>query len=174
MMIINLQKEAEQHMPFLAMRGGLSIQMEDFDTGHSWNLRYRYGSFCFCTIFFSFRDHLVRSLYAGLGTVVYLFSVMRSFSPSSWLVVISIKCFLDGLLSPGVVVFCMGFPLIEDTRVDYWDIVLKGGLSIDSCTLQSSHVVLGLLVILSLHVKQSRVTYDLILKGLHIGSLGAS
>ncbi|KAG0581428.1 hypothetical protein KC19_4G250700 [Ceratodon purpureus] len=38
--IILPKKEAEQHMPFLAMRGGVAIQMEDFDTGHSWNLRY--------------------------------------------------------------------------------------------------------------------------------------
>jgi hypothetical protein len=50
-MVIILQKEAEQHMPFLAMRGGVSIQMEDFDTGHSWNLRYRYRTFCLYTFF---------------------------------------------------------------------------------------------------------------------------
>jgi hypothetical protein len=40
--IILPKKEAEQHMPFLAMRGGVSIQMEDFDSGHTWNLRYRF------------------------------------------------------------------------------------------------------------------------------------
>jgi hypothetical protein len=38
--IILPKKEAEQHMPFLAMRGGVSIQVEDFDSGHIWNLRY--------------------------------------------------------------------------------------------------------------------------------------
>nr|QCF46580.1 B3 domain-containing transcription factor [Pohlia nutans] len=40
--IILPKKEAEQHMPFLAMRGGISIQMEDFDSGRTWNLRYRF------------------------------------------------------------------------------------------------------------------------------------
>jgi hypothetical protein len=36
-----LQKEAEMHLPILALREGISLQMEDFDSGYCWNIRYR-------------------------------------------------------------------------------------------------------------------------------------
>ena len=36
------QKEAEMHLPFLAVREGISLQMEDFDTGVCWSIRYRW------------------------------------------------------------------------------------------------------------------------------------
>ena len=40
--ILVLQKEAEMHLPFLAVREGISLQMEDFDTGVCWSIRYRW------------------------------------------------------------------------------------------------------------------------------------
>lgn len=42
--IVLPKKAAEQRMPSLASREGVSILMEDFDSGHAWNLRYKYGS----------------------------------------------------------------------------------------------------------------------------------
>ncbi len=36
-----VQKEAETHLPWVAMREGLSIGMEDFDTRKMWTFRYR-------------------------------------------------------------------------------------------------------------------------------------
>ena len=35
------QKEAELHLPILALREGVSLQMDDFDSGHCWTIRYR-------------------------------------------------------------------------------------------------------------------------------------
>ena len=37
-----LQKEAAAHLPFLAVREGISFAMEDFDTGVCWSIRYRW------------------------------------------------------------------------------------------------------------------------------------
>lgn len=60
------QKEAEQHMPFLSMRGGVCIQVEDFDSGHIWNLRYRYGLAFKSYISFSSLDFTTRNWWAEL------------------------------------------------------------------------------------------------------------
>ncbi|KAH9553770.1 hypothetical protein CY35_08G029800 [Sphagnum magellanicum] len=40
--IVLPKKEAETHLPWVAMREGLSIGMEDFDTGKMWTFRYRF------------------------------------------------------------------------------------------------------------------------------------
>jgi len=40
--IILPKKEAEMHLPILALREGVLLQMEDFDSGHCWNIRYRF------------------------------------------------------------------------------------------------------------------------------------
>ncbi|KAG0626149.1 hypothetical protein M758_2G106100 [Ceratodon purpureus] len=40
--IILPKKEAEQHLPILALREGVTLQMEDFDSGQCWNIRYRF------------------------------------------------------------------------------------------------------------------------------------
>lgn len=43
-----VQKEAETHLPYLAMREGVFITMEDFSTGVKWTFRYRYDFFRPC------------------------------------------------------------------------------------------------------------------------------
>ncbi|XP_024360671.1 uncharacterized protein [Physcomitrium patens] len=40
--IILPKKEAEVHLPILALREGVSLLMEDFDSGYCWNIRYRF------------------------------------------------------------------------------------------------------------------------------------
>ena len=40
----DLQKESEQHLPLLAMRGGINLQVEDFDSDVCWNFRYRWAN----------------------------------------------------------------------------------------------------------------------------------
>ncbi|XP_024401493.1 B3 domain-containing protein VP1 [Physcomitrium patens] len=40
--IILPKKEAEAHLPILALREGILLQMEDFDSGHCWKIRYRF------------------------------------------------------------------------------------------------------------------------------------
>ena len=39
-----LQKESEQHLPLLAMRGGINLQVEDFDSDVCWKFRYRWAN----------------------------------------------------------------------------------------------------------------------------------
>lgn len=40
----DLQKESEEHLPLLAMRGGINLQVEDFDSVIRWNFRYRWAN----------------------------------------------------------------------------------------------------------------------------------
>jgi hypothetical protein len=39
---VNLQKEAESCLPYLAVKEGMLLTMEDFYTGKTWKVRYRY------------------------------------------------------------------------------------------------------------------------------------
>ncbi|XP_024358637.1 uncharacterized protein [Physcomitrium patens] len=44
--IVISKKEAESHLPYLAMKEGILITMEDFDTGQQWTFRYRFWPNC--------------------------------------------------------------------------------------------------------------------------------
>jgi hypothetical protein len=41
-LLVWAQKEAETHLPYLAMKEGIFITMEDFDTAEQWTFRYRF------------------------------------------------------------------------------------------------------------------------------------
>ncbi|CAK9226684.1 unnamed protein product [Sphagnum troendelagicum] len=49
--IVLPKKEAESCLPYLAVKEGMSLAMEDFDTGKTWKVQYRYVQPKFCLVY---------------------------------------------------------------------------------------------------------------------------